>query len=141
MLGSVKARLNPFILQALKQAASTLKNKRTLENLIGTASLKADSGNFKIKAVKNDLFTFLHLLRAWVRREYTDVPSTTLLLSAGAVIYFINPFDAIPDLLPATGLLDDAAVIGFVLASIKKDIEKFRSWQAGDGFTNLSASA
>ena len=58
------------------------------------------------------------------------MPWSTVLLGTGAVIYFVNPFDAIPDILPAAGLLDDASVIGFVLASAKNDIEKFRNHKA-----------
>lgn len=58
------------------------------------------------------------------------MPRNTLLIGTGAVVYFVNPFDAIPDILPAAGLLDDASVIGFVLASAKNDIEKFRKHKA-----------
>lgn len=130
MLRSVKTGLNPFISQTLGQAASTLKSDKTLENLIGTAAFKIDSGSNKIKYFKDDLLTLLSLLKAWVSGEYREVPWRSLLLSTGAVIYFVNPFDAIPDLLPVTGLLDDAAVTGFVLASIKEDIEKFRKSQS-----------
>ncbi|MEM7362327.1 MAG: YkvA family protein, partial [Bacteroidota bacterium] len=50
----------------------------------------------------------------------------------GALIYFVNPFDAVPDLIPAAGLLDDATVIGFVIASVKQDIDNYKKLKCKD---------
>ncbi|HSC35853.1 MAG TPA: YkvA family protein [Thermodesulfobacteriota bacterium] len=106
-------------------------DRGALINLISSASAKIESGGGRIASIKNDLGTVVELLKAWTRGEYREVPWNTLLLGTGAVIYFVNPFDAIPDILPAAGLLDDASVLGFVLASAKNDIEKFRSRKSG----------
>ncbi len=119
-------RLDPYILKAVTKAGSLLNNRKAVINLIGSASAKIESGGGRVASIKNDLGTVIELLKAWTRGEYREVPWTTLLLGTGAVIYFVNPFDAIPDILPAAGLLDDASVLGFVLASAKNDIEKFR---------------
>lgn len=118
--------LEPYILKAVTKAGALLGDRRALISLIGSASAKIESGGGRIASIKNDLGTVVELLKAWTRGEYREVPWTTLLLGTGAVIYFVNPFDAIPDILPAAGLLDDASVLGFVLASVKNDIEKFR---------------
>ena len=67
------------------------------------------------------------MLKAWAKGDYREVPWMTLVLSTGALIYFVNPFDAVPDMVPVLGLLDDATVIGFVVASIGKDIQNFRT--------------
>ncbi len=123
-------RLDPYILKAVTMAGSLLNDRRALINLIGSASAKIESGGARLSSVKSDIETLVELLRAWIRGEYRDVPWRTLLLGTGAVLYFVNPFDAIPDILPAAGLLDDASVIGFVVASAKNDIEKFRNHKA-----------
>ena len=123
-------RLDPYILKAVTMAGSVLNDRRALINLIGSASAKIESGGARLSSVKSDIETLVKLLRAWIRGEYREVPWSTLLLGTGAVLYFVNPFDAIPDILPAAGLLDDASVIGFVVASAKNDIEKFRNHKA-----------
>ena len=124
-------RLNPYILKAVAKAGTLLGDKRTLIKLMGSASAKIESGGGRIASIKNDAATLVEILKAWISGDYREIPWNTLLLGTGAVIYFVNPFDAIPDILPAAGLLDDASVIGFVLAAAKNDIEKFRNHKNG----------
>jgi uncharacterized membrane protein YkvA (DUF1232 family) len=57
------------------------------------------------------------------------VPWQTIVLAIAAVVYFVNPFDLIPDLIPVIGYLDDATIVGFVIASIGGDIANFRDWE------------
>ena len=119
-------RLDRYIFEAITNAGTLLNDRRALIGLIGSASAKIESGSSRIASIKNDTGTLVELLKAWISGEYREIPWTTLLLGTGAVIYFVNPFDAIPDILPAAGLLDDASVLGFVVASAKNDIERFR---------------
>lgn len=129
MVGPAKNKVKPFISKALGRAAAILGNEKDLMNLVGSASLKLKSYDSKLESGKNDAVTLLEMIKAWASGEYREFPRATLLLCVAALIYFVNPFDAIPDILPATGLLDDITVIGFVLASIKEDVERFRRWR------------
>ena len=115
-----------YILRAATKAGTILNDRRALNNLLASASSKTDVVGGTIASVKNDVTTLIDLIKAWISGEYREVPWSTILMGTGAVVYFVNPLDAIPDILPAAGLLDDASVIGFVLASAKNDIEKFR---------------
>lgn len=123
-------RPESHILKAAAKAGALLNDRKALAGLLVAASSKIESGGSRIASVKNDVATLIELLKAWIKGEYREVPWNTLLIGTGAVVYFVNPFDAIPDILPAAGLLDDASVIGFVLASAKNDIEKFRKHKA-----------
>jgi uncharacterized membrane protein YkvA (DUF1232 family) len=80
-------------------------------------------------AIRDDLVTLIALVKAWVTGRYREVPWQTLVLAVAALLYFVNPFDVVPDLLPFVGFLDDATVLGFVIASIRKDLEAFRLWR------------
>jgi uncharacterized membrane protein YkvA (DUF1232 family) len=123
-------RSESHIFKAVTKAGALLNDKKALAGLLVSASSKIEAGGSRIASVKNDVVTLIELLKAWIKGEYREVPWNTLLIGTGAVVYFVNPFDAIPDILPAAGLLDDASVIGFVLASAKNDIEKFKKHKA-----------
>ena len=49
--------------------------------------------------------------------------------AAFALIYVINPFDIVPDVLPFIGAVDDAAVIGACLMLVERDLRTYRSWK------------
>jgi len=76
--------------------------------------------------------TLIRLVRAYVKKDYRDVTSETIILVVGALVYLINPFDLIPDFLPA-GFVDDAAVIAFVISMVQDELEDFRRWEGGNG--------
>jgi len=127
MLASTKTILKLFSATALIRANKILKNSENVNKLVDTASKEINSGKKKILSVQTDTTLLLDMLKAWAKGEYKEVPWMTLVLSTGALVYFVNPLDAVPDMVPAVGLLDDATVIGFVVASIRQDIENFRA--------------
>ncbi|EQA35021.1 PF06803 family protein [Leptospira inadai serovar Lyme str. 10] len=47
----------------------------------------------------------------------SETPLKAKLTIAGALAYFLTPFDAIPDILIGVGYLDDAAVIAAVISA------------------------
>lgn len=126
MFTSTKTILKIFSQTALIRATGILQDSRNVDELVDTASKKINTGKKKIVSIKGDINALLSMLKAWTKGEYKEVPWMTLVLTTGALIYFVNPLDAVPDVIPAFGLLDDATVIGFVLISAKEDIEKFR---------------
>jgi uncharacterized membrane protein YkvA (DUF1232 family) len=127
MLTSTKTIVKLFSTTALIRASGILKNSKNVNELVDAASKEINSGKKKIQSIQSDLTVLLVMLKAWVKGDYNEVPCMTLLLSTAALIYFVNPFDAVPDMLPALGLLDDATVIGFVMASIREDIQNFKT--------------
>ena len=74
------------------------------------------------------LTALFRLLRAYIRRDYLDIPWGSIVLVIVAIIYFVSPIDLIPDILPF-GLIDDAAVIAYVVAQIKVDLDNFLAWE------------
>ncbi len=46
------------------------------------------------------------------------------------VVYVISPLDAIPDIVPILGWVDDVAIIGYALSSLKSEIIKYQNWVA-----------
>jgi uncharacterized membrane protein YkvA (DUF1232 family) len=44
--------------------------------------------------------------------------------------------DLVPDFIPGLGYLDDVTVIGFVMNSIRKDVDRFKFWETESGRGN-----
>ena len=79
------------------------------------------------------LTALFRLFPAYIRRDYTDIPWGSIVLVTVALIYFVSPVDFLPDLIPVAGLVDDAAVVAFVISQIKTDLDKFLAWEARQG--------
>ncbi len=77
----------------------------------------------------SDIAVMLSMIRAYAKKQYTDVSLTTVLLGIAALIYVVNPFDIIPDYLVGVGFIDDAAALGVVLQAIHMDLDKYKRWQ------------
>lgn len=115
------------------RAALLAKDISKVSTLMSRAMRKARNNQGHLKNLWDDLMSLLHLIRAWVGGEYRDIPWKSIVLAIAAVIYFVNPFDIIPDFLPFIGYGDDATVIGFVIASLREDIQRFRAWSDSSG--------
>lgn len=76
-----------------------------------------------------DIAVMLSMIRAYVKKQYTDVPVGTILLSIAALIYVVNPMDLIPDYILGVGFVDDAAALAAVLQAIHMDLNKYKQWQ------------
>lgn len=111
------------------QAEEYAKDERRVFALLEEAQRKADRYQQQLDKALEGLQAFLRLIGAWLRGRYRVVPWRTVVLCIAAVIYFVNPFDLIPDFLPMLGFLDDAGVVAFVLQSIRRDIDDFLEWE------------
>jgi len=111
-----------------KRAEQILRDSRRLEGLLVAGFEKADQQREKIRGFWADLKAMLRLVRAYMKGEYRAVPWKTLVAAVTALVYFISPLDFIPDFL-AVGFLDDALVVGWVLSSIKNDLDIFVFWE------------
>jgi uncharacterized membrane protein YkvA (DUF1232 family) len=62
---------------------------------------------------------------------YRQVPYGVIASSVFTLIYVLNPFDMVPDVLPLIGQLDDVAVMGACLILIEMDLHKYKDWKLG----------
>jgi uncharacterized membrane protein YkvA (DUF1232 family) len=71
------------------------------------------------------LLAMVRVIRDYQRGEYRDIASPKLLVIIAAIIYFVSPFDVIPDWIPVLGHIDDAFVITLALKSVRSDLDTF----------------
>lgn len=124
--------MNRFLNSALGHAASVLKRRGRLLALLPQLAMKLRQTNWKsinAAASREKFFVLGRLVKAYALGQYREVPWKTLLLIVAAIIYFVNPLDLVPDLLPLTGLTDDFAVLLWVYNSVGNEINKFLTWE------------
>jgi uncharacterized membrane protein YkvA (DUF1232 family) len=84
-------------------------------------------------AARGQLRSLLALLKAYANGEYREVSSRSLISIVAALVYFVVPMDLVPDFLLGLGLLDDAAVIGYVFSLVGKEVSDFEDWRQSSG--------
>ena len=51
-------------------------------------------------------------------------------LIVAGILYFLTPIDLIPDFLFGVGLVDDAAVLAWVMHAIQRVLDDFAVWES-----------
>lgn len=116
--------------KSAKDAANEyVENPGKLNELLDQAMKKAQSSKGRLGEIWDSLLASFRLLRAYATGRYRDIPWPSLLSIVAAVIYFVMPLDLIPDFILALGLIDDAALLGLILSSLKGDIDNFIEWE------------
>jgi len=114
---------------ARNRAAGYANDPDKLRGLLDKAWEKLARQGRWLADVRDAFITMLRLLKAYAKGEYKETPWRSLLMIIAAVIYFIMPVDFIPDFIVGIGLLDDVAVIGWTLAAVQADIDRFAAWE------------
>ncbi len=110
------------------QASEIARDDRRLHELAQNALKKAHQHRDKMPGFWIDLKILIRLIKAWASREYRVIPWKSLITIIGALLYFVNPLDLLPDFL-LFGFIDDAIVIAKVLSSLKEDLGNFLLWE------------
>ena len=105
------------------------KAKKLLDDAVKKTK-SFDKSRGPLGEVWSYLTALFRLLKAYIQKDYRDIPWGSMVLVIVAIIYFVSPVDLIPDILPG-GYIDDAAVIAFVVAQIKVDLDNFMAWEVG----------
>lgn len=114
-----------------RRAEAYARDPRKLQDLLGDAARKAERSRERLGEAWDGMMLMFRLLRAYVAGHYRRIPWRTLLMAVAAVLYFVMPFDLIPDWVAGFGYLDDAAVVAWTLDAIRSDLDVFAAWEAG----------
>ncbi len=96
--------------------------KRALQKVTETAS---NSNLTVVKLLNHYVVLFSQLVKAYIQGTYRKLPAIALAKITAVLIYFISPFDFIPDVLPIIGFTDDLALVLWVGKSIKNELDEF----------------
>lgn len=76
------------------------------------------------------------IVRDYRAGVYRQIPYGVIASIVFTLIYVLNPFDLVPDMLPLIGQVDDVAVISACLILVEQDLHKYKNWKQGSGVKN-----
>ncbi|NQD95098.1 DUF1232 domain-containing protein [Pseudomonas sp. CrR25] len=109
--------------------AQRFLNAGRLPGLLLAVARKSDRPGQRFTELKEDLHLLQSLCLAWWRGEYRVLNPQALLAVVAGLVYFVTPMDALPDWLLGVGLVDDLAVLAWVLRTWSEELAAFRTWR------------
>lgn len=70
------------------------------------------------------------VVQLWDALNSPHTPKSLRVIIIGGLIYMVSPVDLIPDVVPITGLLDDAGVIGIIFSQFVRFVGGFKVGEA-----------
>ncbi|MBM4157622.1 MAG: DUF1232 domain-containing protein [Ignavibacteria bacterium] len=71
----------------------------------------------------------LEMIKDYKNKKYRTIPWRSVGLVVLAVLYFLNPFDLMPDLMPVLGYTDDAIAVAAIFKSLQEDLKNYCVWK------------
>lgn len=119
---------------AVRHAQRVVADGAPAGRILSAASRRLERRPAAMRGLLADVTTLVRLARAALGRQYR-LPGRLLVTVLAGLIYFVNPLDLIPDAILGIGLLDDAAVLGWVISRLRKDLGAFRDWESDQAET------
>jgi uncharacterized membrane protein YkvA (DUF1232 family) len=120
---------NRFFDMAIAQAARLAGKPGRLLKVVTQMLFRLDRTHLSGKRWKEHALLLGRLVSAYARGQYRAIPLKPFLSVVAALLYFINPFDLVPDALIGIGLADDLAVLTWVYKNLKAELDNFKSWE------------
>lgn len=110
-----------------KEAEEIINDAEKFERLLQRLSKKMK--NVSVAGdILSDIPILISLVKAYISKEYTDIPIGSIVAVTSALIYIVSPVDLIPDVIPIIGYVDDAAVLSFAVKMINDDLDEYKIW-------------
>lgn len=118
-----------FFKGAKSTAGRKVRNTAGLFALAGQAFQKSGGLNGNtFGQLKRQVGLLGRMVKAYARGQYK--PRTrSIVLTVATLIYFVNPIDFIPDLIPMLGFADDAALLVWLFNTVSGDLDLFEEWE------------
>jgi uncharacterized membrane protein YkvA (DUF1232 family) len=101
--------------------------------LAAAAASLAGRRDGALQGLRDDAGALLRMIREASSGHYRRLPKRSLIAALAAVLYFLDPFDLIPDVVPLFGMLDDAVVFMWALRQVRGDLDAFLEWERDFG--------
>ena len=118
-------KIPPGLREARRKADKIVNDQKKLNKFLSEATAKLKRDRTRLQRFLTDIELLIMMAKAYHNGTYRRIPLKSLAIIVGAIIYFVNPLDIIPDFIAGLGFLDDAAIIGFVIKTLSNEIDRF----------------
>jgi uncharacterized membrane protein YkvA (DUF1232 family) len=112
-----------------KKAERIITSDSKVSELLDEVFLKIGESSEVFYKVQDSVIALSRMLSAWMKGDYRNISTKSIIAVVAALIYFVNPLDLIPDFIPVIGQLDDIFVLGYLIKILNKEIERFMAWE------------
>lgn len=125
------APMSKYFANARTRARKMIDDPEALKRVADEANRSGANRSGPFAAVMDEFRTLVRLVVAYARGNYRDIPPASMVTVVAGLVYVVSPLDLIPDPVPVFGFSDDAVVIGWVLKSVRAELDAFRAWELG----------
>lgn len=120
---------NPALHTILSKVSAWKGRNGRFLSIITEFGKKLQFTNAAWSGITERMNTLQRMMRAYATRQYTMMPWKSMVIAVAGVIYFLDPFDLIPDFIPVGGFVDDITVLMWVFSSLKGELDRFLEWE------------
>ena len=110
-----------------KEAEQTMNDREKMDELKNKKNKFLN--NPALSKIRDSLCLLWRYLEAVTSKRYTDYSVWAITKIVAVLIYVVNPFDLIPDVIFWAGWLDDILAVGYVISLTAEELEKFQLWE------------
>lgn len=100
-----------------------------LDKLATSVYSKLDNYVQKYADIADRIKSLINIAQDWQRGAYRTISYKNISIGVFVLIYFVNPYDFIPDFIPFIGKKDDDFFVKKGLVYLDEEIEKYNSWK------------
>ena len=116
--------------KGVEEAEEVIQNPSKVDEIL----LQLEEKLKEVPAIGNtlaDLPLMISMVKAWIKKEYTEVSPKVIACLVGAIIYLLKKKDLIRDSIPIIGIADDLAVLGLALKLSEPELKAYAEWRDG----------
>lgn len=122
----------PFVFpRVIETAEKIAQDKFKVQRLLDWVNhrLTQMSKRNPVKKLWDKLYVLYRYVKAWATGQYREIKWNTAVLAIAGLIYALNPWDILNDIVPVIGFLDDVAFVTYIMTVLRKDIRRFLQWE------------
>lgn len=98
------------------------RKQKVTANDLNAAGQKASH----LQNSKDDFLLLVQMCKDTLAGRY-KMNTWNMSIIAATILYVVSPVDAIPDLIPVLGWLDDVTIVGYAISKLTTEMKRYRS--------------